>query len=242
MCGCCSAIPMPTRSASLIKGCRSCIADPSTCASESTLPGQTWSTSYAQRRFRGVSTFVPKPHTPFQWVGQERRETILRHQEILRRESRMQGLKLSWSEYDASHIEALLSRGDRRLSDVIERAWSLGARFDGWREAFRYDLWLQALEEHGLDLEWYFQRSRSRDEVLPWSHIDAGVSTGFLWSEWQRSIQSGMTDDCRYGKCVRCGTDPRACGDAHRIRKTIRLELRREREVQPTSAEGSPMR
>lgn len=179
----------------------------------------------------GVSTFVPKPHTPFQWVGQERRETILRHQEILRRESRMQGLKLSWNDFEGSQIEAVLSRGDRRIGDVIQRAWELGARFDGWRECFRYDLWMQAISEQGLDVDWYCHRARGRDELLPWSHINAGVSEAFLWREWEHSLQAGTTDDCRYGRCGLCGTDPRACTDAHRIRKSIRLELKRERQV-----------
>jgi radical SAM family uncharacterized protein len=181
----------------------------------------------------GVSTFVPKPHTPFQWVGQETRATIERHQEILRRESRIQGLKISWNDYDSSQIEALLSRGDRRIGDVIERAWELGARFDGWRDRFRYDARTAAMEEMGLDIAWYCNRPREREETLPWSHINAGVDEDYLWSEWQRALEAGTTDDCRYGKCMRCGTDPRACGDAHRMRKTIRLELRREREVAP---------
>jgi radical SAM family uncharacterized protein len=179
----------------------------------------------------GVSTFVPKPHTPFQWVAQERRETIARHQEILQRESRVQGLKITWSKFNASQIEAVLSRGDRRLGDVIERAWRLGARFDGWGECFRYDLWLQALADNGLDIDDLCHRERRHGEILPWSHIDAGVNEEFLWREWERSLLAGTTDDCRYGKCVRCGTDPRACGDAHRIRKTIRLELKQERQV-----------
>lgn len=181
----------------------------------------------------GVSTFVPKPHTPFQWVGQERRETVLRHQRILQRESRTPGLKLTWNEFEASQIEALLSRGDRRIGDVIQRVWELGGRFDGWRECFRYDLWRQALAEHGLDLDDLCHRDRQFDEILPWSHINAGVSTSFLWQEWEKSRLAGTTDDCRYGRCTRCGTDPRACGDAHRIRKTIRLELKRERQVAP---------
>jgi radical SAM family uncharacterized protein len=182
----------------------------------------------------GVSTFVPKPHTPFQWVGQESRETIERHQEILRRESRAQGLKISWNDYDSSQIEALLSRGDRRVGDVIQRAWELGARFDGWQDKFQYRAWLQAMSDRELDLEWYCNRQRARDEVLPWAHINAGVEADFLWSEWEKSLSAGVTDDCRYGKCMRCGTDPRSCGDAHRIRRTIRLELKREREVAAT--------
>ncbi|MGH2441830.1 MAG: TIGR03960 family B12-binding radical SAM protein [Chloroflexota bacterium] len=183
----------------------------------------------------GVSTFVPKPHTPFQWVGQERRETILRHQEILRRESRMQGLKLSWNEYDSSQIEAVLSRGDRRTGDVIQRAWELGARFDGWRECFRFDIWSQALRENNQSIDDLCHRTRGAGEVLPWDHINAGVDRAFLWKEWEASLLAGTTDDCRYGKCGLCGTDPRGCGDAHRIRKTIRLELKREREVAPAS-------
>jgi radical SAM family uncharacterized protein len=179
----------------------------------------------------GVSTFVPKPHTPFQWVGQESRTVIARHQDILRRESRMHGLKISWNEYDSSEVEAVLSRGDRRIGNVIQRAWEQGARFDGWRECFRHDLWMAALAEERLELDWYTTRGRSREETLPWAHIDAGVSPQFLWSEWEKSLAVGTTDDCRYGPCGRCGTDPRACGDAHRIRKSIRLELKQERTV-----------
>ena len=164
-------------------------------------------------------------------MPQERRETVLRHQEILRRESRVPGLKLSWNDFEGSQVEALLSRGDRRLADVIEHAWRHGARFDGWRECFRYDLWCDALAAAGLNLDWYCHRPRPEVEIFPWDHIDAGVARDFLWSEWQRSLEAGTTDDCRYGKCVRCGTDPRGCGDAHRIRRTIRLELKRERQV-----------
>ncbi|HEX8918155.1 MAG TPA: TIGR03960 family B12-binding radical SAM protein [Chloroflexota bacterium] len=179
----------------------------------------------------GVSTFVPKAHTPFQWAAQESRETVERHQAILRKESRVPGFKISWNDYDNSEIEAVLSRGDRRIANVIERAWLLGARFDGWREWFRYDLWKQAMAEEGLDTEWYCRRARGEHEVLPWDHIHAGVSKSFLWQEWQKSLDAGMSDDCRYGKCLRCGTDPRACGDAHRIRKTVRIELKQQRQV-----------
>jgi hypothetical protein len=90
---------------------------------------------------------------------------------------------------------------------------------------------MRAMDEAGLDVEWYCHRDREPDENLPWDHIHAGVDRAFLWSEWEKSLSAGTTDDCRYGRCMRCGTDPRACGDAHRIRKTIRLELKRERQV-----------
>jgi hypothetical protein len=90
---------------------------------------------------------------------------------------------------------------------------------------------MAALAEEKLDLQWYTARARPYEEVLPWGHIDAGVSSQFLWTEWEKSLAAGTTDDCRYGGCGRCGTDPRACGDAHRIRKSIRLELKQERTV-----------
>ncbi len=183
----------------------------------------------------GVSTFVPKPHTPFQWAGQEQRDVIERHQAILRHEGRMQGLRISWNDYNSSQVEAILSRGDRRIGRVIQRAWELGARFDGWQDQFRYDAWMRAMQEAGLEADWYCNRERDKDELLPWSHINAGVESEFLWSEWEKSLSAGTTDDCRYGKCMRCGTDPRACGDAHRIRRTIRLELKRERDVAASS-------
>lgn len=183
----------------------------------------------------GVSTFVPKPHTPFQWAGQEQRDVIERHQAILRHEGRMQGLRISWNDYNSSQVEAILSRGDRRIGGVIQRAWELGARFDGWQDQFRYDAWMRAMQEAGLEADWYCNRERDKDELLPWSHINAGVESEFLWSEWEKSLSAGTTDDCRYGKCMRCGTDPRACGDAHRIRRTIRLELKRERDVAASS-------
>jgi hypothetical protein len=146
----------------------------------------------------------------------------------------MPGLKLSWNEFDSSRVEALLSRGDRRIGDVIERAWQLGTRFDGWRECFRYECWMRAMAERGLDIEWYVHRERTLDETLPWSHIHAGVDGAFLWEEWQKALDASTTDDCRYGKCVRCGTNPVDCGDAHRIRKTIRVELKRERRAVAT--------
>lgn len=181
----------------------------------------------------GVSTFVPKPHTPFQWAALESRDTIARHQAILLRGSRTPGLKINWNDYNSTQIEAILSRGDRRLGAVIERAWHMGARFDGWSECFQYDTWREALRAEGLDPDWYCYRPRAGDEVLPWAHIHAGVDEKFLWLEWEKAQLAGMSDDCRYGQCLRCGTDPRQCGDAHRIRKTIRLELKRERQVQP---------
>ena len=101
-------------------------------------------------------------------------------------------------------MEAFLSRGDRRLADVIERAWRLGAKFDAWQDQFRDDAWMQAFAEHGLDPDWYARRARPLDEVLPWDHISVGVKKEFLIQEYQHTLQGAVIDDCR-DHCFSCG-------------------------------------
>ncbi|MBC7236446.1 MAG: TIGR03960 family B12-binding radical SAM protein, partial [Chloroflexi bacterium] len=151
-----------------------------------------------------VSTFVPKPHTPFQWVPLAGRETIAHRQALLREACRQRSVHLSWSDWSSTWLEALLSRGDRRLGRVILRAWRLGARFDAWSDQFRPELWRQALAEEGLDPDFYTFRPRERDEVFPWDHIDVGVSRGFLWREYQRARAGELSPDCRQS-CHYCG-------------------------------------
>ncbi len=151
-----------------------------------------------------VNTFVPKPHTPFQWWPLTEATTVQERQAALRRELRDRAIDLSWSDPATTWLEAVLSRGDRRLGQVILRAWRLGARFDAWAEAFRPDLWKQSFFEVGLDPAFYSSRERSFTEVLPWSHIDTGVHKAFLWDEYQRSLRAESSVDCRDG-CLKCG-------------------------------------
>jgi len=154
-----------------------------------------------------VSTFVPKPHTPFQWVAQESEEGLTARQEILRQGMRRKGVKLSWTDIEASRLEAAMSRGDRRLGRVIHRAWQLGSSFDSWGEHFNYENWLWAFSEVGIEPDFYTGRQRSLDETLPWSHIDIGVTMEFLKREYQRSLEEKVTPDCRTGPCNACGLE-----------------------------------
>jgi radical SAM superfamily enzyme YgiQ (UPF0313 family) len=152
-----------------------------------------------------VSTFVPKPHTPFQWVAQENEPQLNAKQELLKQGLRQKGTKLSWQDPKISLLEAALSRGDRRLGKVIYRAWKLGSTFDAWNEQFKYENWRRAFAESELDPSFYAQRQRSPDELLPWSHIDAGISTTFLKREYQRALEGKETPDCRHNACSACG-------------------------------------
>ena len=151
-----------------------------------------------------VATFVPKPHTPFQWAGQltlaESKERINRLKKNLPRK----GFKLKWHDPYQSLLEGVFSRGDRRLSHLIEAAWRAGARLDGWSEHYRLDRWQRAAEDLGLDLDWYL-RARDMDEVLPWDHLSSGVDRNFLVHEYQKSLERSYTPDCRNHSCQKCG-------------------------------------
>jgi radical SAM family uncharacterized protein len=154
-----------------------------------------------------LSTFIPKPHTPFQWVAQESAEQLNAKHELLKTGLRRKGSHLSWADPRISLLEAALSRGDRRIGRVIYQAWKSGAAFDAWDERFNYQNWLDAFAKNGLEPGFYAHRQRSLDELLPWSHIDTGVSTAFLKREYQRSIKGEETPDCREKACNACGLE-----------------------------------
>ncbi len=154
-----------------------------------------------------LSTFVPKPHTPFQWVAQDNEESLSAKHELLNLGLRRKGIRPSWSDPAVSLLEAALSRGDRRLGKVIHRAWQAGSTFDAWSEHFNYGNWLGAFEEAGLEPSFYAQRERPLDEPLPWAHIDVGVTTAFLKQEYRRAIEGIETTDCRYEACNLCGLE-----------------------------------
>lgn len=155
-----------------------------------------------------VSSFVPKAHTPFQWFPQNTKMELERKQALLRSISRPKAISLQYHDARISHIEAVFSRGDRKLSSLIELAWQKGARFDGWTEWFRYDLWLEAMRELSIDDTFYANRGRAFDEVQPWDHLSVGVKKEFLLREWNAAIKESLTEDCRLGDCSACGVCP----------------------------------
>jgi len=154
-----------------------------------------------------LSTFIPKPHTPFQWVAQASQEQLSAKHELLKTGLRRKGSHISWADPGISLLEAALSRGDRRIGRVIYQAWKSGSAFDAWDECFNYQNWLDAFARSGLEPGFYAHRQRSLDELLPWSHIDVGVSPAFLKREYQRSIKGEETPDCREKSCNACGLE-----------------------------------
>ncbi|MCX6003375.1 MAG: TIGR03960 family B12-binding radical SAM protein [Chloroflexi bacterium] len=154
-----------------------------------------------------ASTFVPKPHTPFQWLAQNSKEELAVKRDILISGLQRKGTRLSWGNPEVSLLEAALSRGDRRLGKVILSAWQMGAVFDAWEEHFKYEIWQKAFEDAGLDIKFYARRERSLDELLPWSHIDVGASPEFLKAEYGKALKADVTPDCRDGACNACGLE-----------------------------------
>ena len=148
--------------------------------------------------------FVPKPFTPFQWERQTSPEEYLRRVHLLQNCLTARGVDYRYHESDLSRLEAVLARGDRRLSKVLLRAHALGCKLDGWDEYFRYDLWRQAFSDCGVDPEFYTTRGFAEDEILPWQTIDIGVSRDFFLRERALAYQSVTTPDCRT-KCAGCG-------------------------------------
>jgi radical SAM family uncharacterized protein len=164
-----------------------------------------------------IGGFVPKPHTPFQWAAQCDPETVDRRLLLLRgaiNADRSLGRAIGYRYHDGqpSLVEGLLSRGDRRVGRVIERVWRSGGRFDGWREHFSYERWIDAcrteLEPLGVSLAWYTTRERGETEVLPWDHLDSGLEKEWLWDDWQDALAERELDDCRWTPCYDCGVCP----------------------------------
>jgi len=155
----------------------------------------------------GVSTFVPKPQTPFQWVSVDARENIISKQTLLKRELRDQNIKVSWTDPDDSLLEAWLTRGDRRMAEVVYTAWKMGAKFDAWNDQHRAAIWAAAFARHGLDPAFYTYRQRRTDEVFPWDHITAAVRKNFLFQDFRQSLEGKIRVDCRLN-CFACGILP----------------------------------
>ena len=152
----------------------------------------------------GISIFVPKAQTPFQWLGQISAEEAQRRKELLMDSLKIKNVTYSIHDYRTSMLEAVLARGDRRLSAVLERAWKLGCRLDGWDENFDYAAWMQAFSDCGVDPAFYANRELEREETLPWDHISSGVTKAYLYSELEQARRGIATPDCKVG-CRGCG-------------------------------------
>lgn len=158
-------------------------------------------------RFRitvSVSNFVPKAHTPFQWAPQNRPKEFVDKHNYLTKKLHIKGVTFNYHETGTSNLEAVFARGDRRVGKVLERAFRLGCKFDGWTEHFRKELWEKAFEDTGMDIDFYAYRERSYDEVLPWDVIDPLISRDFLIRENEKAKAASTTPDCRLG-CAGCG-------------------------------------
>jgi radical SAM family uncharacterized protein len=151
-----------------------------------------------------TSCFIPKPHSPFQWEMQISKEEYLRRVNLLRTSITAKNVTYNWHDAETSVIEAALSRGDRRLSDVIEEVWKQGGRLEAWSDYFSYQRWIDAFEKCGLSVEFYASRERSVDELLPWDMIDVGVRKQHLIHEREQCYASTLSPDCRK-QCSACG-------------------------------------
>ena len=166
----------------------------------------------ASNKNRGVritvstSWFVPKAHTAFQWEPQIPKEEYERRVKLLRENMLTKSVTYNWHDSDTSYMEAVISRGDRRLCRVIETAWRKGEHLSAWEEYFSLDRWLEAFEECGLDPHFYANRKREKDELMPWAMISSGVTEQYLWREHERCYQSVTTPDCRT-HCNGCGAN-----------------------------------
>jgi radical SAM family uncharacterized protein len=164
-----------------------------------------------------IGGFVPKPHTPFQWVGQlgaeETDARLIKLRDAIRAD-RDYGRAIGFRYHDGKPgiVEGLLSRGDRRVGKVIRAVYEDGGRFDGWSEFFSYERWMQAaehaLEDEPVDVPWYTTRERDQVEVLPWDHLDSGLDREWLWEDWQDALREVEVDDCRWTPCFDCGVCP----------------------------------
>ena len=166
----------------------------------------------AQNKQRGIritvstSWFVPKPHTAFQWEPQISKAEYERRVALLRDAIKTKTVTYNWHDSDTSFLEAVLARGDRRLGKVLETAWRKGAHLDAWEEYFSLDRWLEAFDACGLDPHFYANRTRSEDELLPWSMISSGVTQDYLKRERHQAYASLTTPDCRT-RCNGCGAN-----------------------------------
>jgi radical SAM-linked protein len=177
----------------------------------------------------GISAFVPKPHTPFQWLGQLSYGELRSRQDTIRNRFKKRGINVKGQHIELSLLEAVFSRADHTCASLLEHAWRLGCRFDGWSESFDFQKWLSAAKRTGMNLHEFAERSLESDSVLPWDFIDIGITKAFLLSEFERSQQERTIPDCK-DICRSCGlecnentqnADHRSQNTEGRLQKTV---------------------
>ncbi len=182
-----------------------------------------------------VSTFVPKPHTPFQWAGQISIEETARRQQYIRRYFQKGRAKVKFHTPQISFLEGVIARGDERLCTAIEKAFNKGARLDGWNEHFKFGLWMDAFKEVGIEPE-TFLNPRVVGGKLPWDFIDTGINPEYLEEEWRKALAEQLTLDCRHGDCTGCGV----CDFdkiRHRLAEPLELNIPAELPANPAATE-----
>ena len=153
-----------------------------------------------------TSILVPKPFTPFQWAPMERKEEVIEKIKAVKYSLKSPAVVYNYHEQTTSYLEAVFARGDRKLCDVLIKAFEKGCKFDGWNEYFKFDTWMEALEECGVDGDFYAFRERTYDEILPWDFINIGVTRKYLENENEKAKRAELTQNCRKG-CTGCGVN-----------------------------------
>jgi radical SAM family uncharacterized protein/radical SAM-linked protein len=181
-----------------------------------------------------LATFIPKPHTPFQWVAQVSLAESQEKLNWLKTHLKQPGVQLKWQNPEVSLLEGLWSRGDRKLSRLLIAAYEKGCRFDGWSDKFRFNAWREACEAVGVDIDFYTTRSRDLTEPLPWDHINPRVTKDFLKQEWSKALKRALTPDCRRGDCNSCGV----C-DFEKVEPKIHRNYTKDSTIPQNTAESS---
>lgn len=169
-----------------------------------------------------TSYFIAKPFTPFQWMPMISKEHFLENQRLLKatvnEQLNAKSLEYHWHDAETSELEGIFARGDRRIAPAIEEAYRAGCIYDAWTEHFHYNVWKEILDRHGITIEFYNLRERSKDEILPWDHIDIGVTKEFLFREYEKAKQEQITPNCMK-QCSGCGAAAFGCGICRKPRK-----------------------
>ncbi len=187
----------------------------------------------------GVSPFVPKPHTPFQWYGQNPSGELKRKKDYIKDALTKKGFKIKGHDVEMSLLEAAFSRGDERLGQLIEKAWSLGCRLDGWSEIFDFEKWKMAMDLTGTDVVDFAKKTFENSDVFPWGKIDIGVTKEFLWKEYQKALSGDITADCRK-ICHHCGLGCKGSDKLQIASKGQGFELSTSHRLAPNSNPPAP--